>query len=711
MVHGTRGMAATSHPLATATAIESLRAGGNAVDAAVAACAVQGVVEPQSTGIGGDCFALHAPGGRVPPFAINGSGPAPAGLSVDWFRERGIDAIGFESPHAVTVPGAVGTWERLLAEHGTKGLDEVLQPAIRYAEEGYVVHSRVAHDWAQNTEKLRACENARAIYLPGGRAPAAGTLHRLPVLAETLRRIARDGAAAFYTGPIADDIAAHLQAHGSLMTADDLAAFAPQQVEPISTGYRGFDIYECPPNGQGIIALLILNILEGFDLAGLDPVGPERLHLEAEATRLGYRDRAALIADPDAVAVPAAALLSEPTMPTPCGRTSAGTGPCRQSCRRAIRPMAIPSTSPWWTRTATRSRSSTRCSGRSARASARPQGVMLQNRGASFAIDHDHPNRIAGGKRPMHTIIPGMVGEGDHAVMPFGVMGGHFQPCGHAHFLTNVIDYGMDPQAALDCPRAFHFGGVLTLETTIATATAERLAALGHTVEWASAPHGGGQAIAIDRARAASSPAAPTRARTAARWASERGSHLPRQAPGLDRALLHQGVDHVDGGGRDACQAAEFADCADQGLDLHRPAQREVLEHGGAVGAHLLGARDALLHVDGEARAERLADRLAFHHHGADHGAGAGLSRAMSSSVAPVSTLTGLKARLPQSLTQMSERMSRRTGALKPAPMKARLSACTRSLQVPSGSPKGRRFWLRWGETSITPGSTISPAA
>ena len=438
------------------------------------------------------------PGGRVPPVAINGSGSAPAGLSVDWFRERGIDAIGFESPHAVTVPGAVGTWARLLAEHGTKGLDEVLQPAIRYAEEGYVVHSRVAHDWAQNVEKLRACENARAIYLPGGRAPAAGTLHRLPALAETLRRIARDGAAAFYTGAIADDIAAHLQAHGSLMTADDLAAFAPQAVEPISTNYRGFDIYECPPNGQGIIALLILNILEGFDLAGLDPVGPERLHLEAEATRLGYRDRAALIADPDAVEVPAAALLS---------------ADYADAMRRHISPaQAMPAALPpgypahgdtvYLTVVDADGNAISFINslfGAFGSGLCTPSGIMLQNRGASFAIDAHHPNRIAGGKRPMHTIIPGMVGDGDHAVMPFGVMGGHFQACGHAHFLTNAIDYGMDPQAALDCPRAFHFGGVLTLETTIATATAERLAALGHAVAWADAPHGGGQAIRIDR--------------------------------------------------------------------------------------------------------------------------------------------------------------------------------------------------------------------
>ena len=498
-VHGTRGMAATSHPLATATAIEMLRAGGNAVDAAVAACAVQGVVEPQSTGIGGDCFALYAPGGRVPPYAINGSGPAPAGLSVDWFRERGIDAIGFESAHAVTVPGAVGTWERLLADHGTMGLDAVLQPAIRYAEEGFVVHSRVAHDWALNAEKLTACENARAFYLPGGRAPAAGTVHRLPALAETLRLIAKGGGDAFYRGAIADEIAAHLAAHGSPMTADDLAAFAPQQVEPISTNYRGYDIYECPPNGQGIIALLILNILEGFELAGLDPLGPERLHLEAEATRLGYRDRAALVADPDTVNVPTDALLS--TQYADAMRSHIDPG----RAMPAELPPGYPAHGDTIYLTVVDGDGNAISFINSLFASfgsglCTPSGVMLQNRGASFVIDPDHPNRIAGGKRPMHTIIPGMVGEGAHAVMPFGVMGGHFQACGHAHFLTNVIDYRMDPQAALDCPRAFHFGGVLTLETTIADETAQALAALGHAVEWAGVPHGGGQAIAIDRA-------------------------------------------------------------------------------------------------------------------------------------------------------------------------------------------------------------------
>ncbi len=496
-VHGIHGVAATSHPLATATAIDVLKAGGNAIDAAVAACALLGVVEPQSTGIGGDCFALYAPKGRVPPIAINGSGRAPARASVAWFEEQGISAIDYQSPHAVTVPGAVATWGRLLEDHGTLGFDTLLQPAIDAAAHGYVVHGRIAHDWAANGEKLSACDNAKAIFLPNGRAPAAGTRHRQPALAETLRAIAEGGARAFYDGPIAASIVDFLGAKGALLTTDDLAGFEPQYVTPISTNYRGYDVYECPPNGQGIVALIMLNILQGFDLAGLDPVGPERLHLEAEATRLAYRDRAALIGDPDAVAVPTEELL-----------LPAYADGLRQqiSAARAIGDLPPPGlpehrdtvyltvvdrdrNAVSFINSLFHSFGSGLCT---------ETGIMLQNRGASFQIDAVHPNGIAPGKRPMHTIIPGMLGQGDDALMPFGVMGGHYQATGHAHFLTNMIDFGMDVQEALDCPRAFHFDGVLGLETTISDQTAAALAGYGHPVVRADGPFGGGQAIWID---------------------------------------------------------------------------------------------------------------------------------------------------------------------------------------------------------------------
>ena len=397
---------ATSYPLATAAAIDMLKAGGNAVDAAVTACALLGVVEPQSTGIGGDCFALYAPGGRVPPVAVNGSGPAPAAASADRLREQGMDAIGFQSPHAVTVPGAVRTWEMLLRDHGTKGLDEALQPAIRYAEEGYVVHPRVAWDWASNAEKLAACENAAAIFLSGGQAPRAGSLHRQPALAGTLRRIAEGGADAFYEGAVGEGIAAYLGAKGSPMTADDLAAFRPQQVEPIATRYRGYDIYECPPNGQGLIALLILNILQGFDVAGLDPVGAERFHLQAEATRLAYRDRAALIADPDRVEVPTDALLS---------------ADYAASLRRHIdRFQALPPALPpgWPDHRDTVYLTVVDGEGNAislinslfhafGSGLCAPGGIMLQNRGASFRLEPTHtPTRLRAANGPCTPSYP-----------------------------------------------------------------------------------------------------------------------------------------------------------------------------------------------------------------------------------------------------------------------------------------------------------------
>ena len=496
--HGINGMAATSQPLATMTALEVLKAGGNAVDAAVAACAVLGVGEPQSTGIGGDCFALYAPKGRIPPIAINGSGRAPQAASVESLLALGLDEIDYQSPHAVTVPGAVDAWSQLLSDHGSKGFAELLQPAINLAENGYVVSPRVAMDWAANEGKLADCPNARRIFLVDGEAPAAGDIHRQPQLAKSLKAIARDGRDAFYQGAIGADITAHLGSLGSLMTAEDFAHYRAQYVEPIKTNYRGYEVFECPPNGQGIVALIMLNILQGYDLAALDPNGCERLHLEAEATRLAYRDRAALIADPEAVEVPAEHLLSPAYAEGLRGliaRDSAmaalpGAGETEHRDTVYLTVVDGQRNAISFINSTFHAFGSGICAPES--------GVMLQNRGASFVLDPGHPNRIAPGKRPMHTIIPGMLGQGERAVMPFGVMGGHYQATGHVHFLTNIIDFAMDPQEALDAPRAFHFENELSLETGISPATAASLAELGHQVEIAETPIGGGQAIYID---------------------------------------------------------------------------------------------------------------------------------------------------------------------------------------------------------------------
>ena len=498
-IHGQAGMAATSHPEATRTALDIMRAGGNAVDAAIAAAAVLNVVEPQSTGIGGDVFALYAPKGQVPPIALNGSGKAAKEAKIDYFIERGIASIGFQSPHAVTVPGAVAAWAKLSKDHGRLSLNEVLAPAIKLAERGYVVYSRVASDWARNVEKLSPCSNARRIFMPGGKTPAAGTIHHQPELAATLKKIAKRGRDAFYTGEVADDIVSYVRKLGGLLSLDDLASYDADYVTPIKTRYRGVDVYECPPNGHGIVALIMLNILSGYDLTGLDPHGAARFHLEGEATRLAYRERNVYVADPTQVKVPVKQLLGASHAEGLRGAIS------RDRAMTDLPPVRLPAhkdtvylTVVDGERNAISFINSTFHNFGSGLCTPK-SGVMLQNRGASFVVnDRKHPNAIAPGKRPMHTIISGMVGEGKRCLMPFGVMGGHYQATGHAHFVTNVVDYGMDVQEALDSPRAFHFDNVLECERGMPAAALGGLARLGHKIVMADLPHGGGQAIRID---------------------------------------------------------------------------------------------------------------------------------------------------------------------------------------------------------------------
>ena len=306
-VYATHAMAATSMPAATLTALDVLRAGGNALDAAVAAVAVLGVIEPQSTGIGGDNFCLwKQPGKKM--VALNGSGRAAAAATIDWYESQGITAIEDDGPHSVTIPGAVGAWEKLLAAHGTKGLDELLQPAIRFAAEGWPVHHRVASDWALLAAKLR--KNGAGAFLPNGGAPKAGDVFKQPALAETLRTIAKQGALGFYEGAVAADMVATLRARGGLQTEADFAAgrLAAEFVEPIHTAWRGYDVWQCPPNGSGLMVLMLLGILDGFGTAP-DPLAPERLHRHVEAARLVYRDRDAFLADPAKSSVPVARLL------------------------------------------------------------------------------------------------------------------------------------------------------------------------------------------------------------------------------------------------------------------------------------------------------------------------------------------------------------------------------------------------------------------
>jgi gamma-glutamyltranspeptidase/glutathione hydrolase len=498
-VYGTRGMAATSHPRATLAAIEALRAGGNAIDAAVSAAAVLAVVEPQMTGIGGDCFALYAPpAGEV--IAYNGSGRAPAAAEPQWFLERGLYEIPEDSAHAVTVPGAVEAWARLVADHGTMELCRLLAPAIELAVAGYPVAPRVARDWGNSTGALNRAEAARRIFLPDGRPPRVGEIHRQPALADTLRRIAREGPAGFYEGEVADDMVATLRQEGGLHTLEDFAAHHGDYVEPIKSSYRGHEVYECPPNGQGFTALLMLNLLEGFELGSSRPLDAARIHIQCEVGRLAYRDRDAFLGDPSASAESVAALLQKSYADRIRGAIRADRAMDRL-------PAAVPTVGDTIYLSvvdrdggAVSFINSLYYAFGSGIASERT-GVMLHNRGTLFTLEEGHPNRIAPHKRPMHTLMPGMLAKGGKSIMPFGVMGGHYQPFGHVQVVVNMIDFGLDVQEAIDLPRFFHAGNALVVERGVPRTVAEALAKLGHQVYAAGAPLGGGQAVWIDRER------------------------------------------------------------------------------------------------------------------------------------------------------------------------------------------------------------------
>ncbi|MEL7140959.1 MAG: gamma-glutamyltransferase [Cyanobacteria bacterium J06643_4] len=495
--YGQKGMAATSHTLATLTAVDVLRAGGNAVDAAIAASAVLCVVEPQATGIGGDCFVLYAPAGEGNVVALNGSGKAPAAAELNWFLNQGMTEISLQSPHSVTVPGAVDAWCQLHKDYGKTPFSELLQSAIRLAIEGYTVHPRVAYDWANLADKLRVTEPAKRMLLVNGQAPEAGARHRQPELGQTLQLIADNGREAFYTGPVAEDMVSYLRSLGGRHTLEDFAATKSDYVTPISTQYRGYDVVECPPNGQGLAALVMLNILAECSLTDFAPMSAERLHLECEAAKLAYGVRDRYVADPDQSTIPLETLLSKDYAAELRAKVSL------DSCLLPLTDSDFP-THPDTVYLCVVDKDGNAVSfinsvfhGFGSGLVSPNTGVVLQNRGAGFVLEEGHRNAIAPYKRPLHTIIPGMLMKAGQTIMPFGVMGGQYQPTGHAHFLTNVLDYRMDVQAALDFPRVFHDGKVCEVERGLPAQIRGQLADLGHTVTPVVSPHGGGQAIWI----------------------------------------------------------------------------------------------------------------------------------------------------------------------------------------------------------------------
>ncbi len=496
---GENGMAATSHPRATLAALDMLRAGGNAMDAALAAVAVQCVVEPGMTGIGGDCFAIVAPAGK-PPRAFNGSGWAPAAISAETLRASGLTTIPETSPHAVTIPGAVDAWCQLSASYGSRDLAEVLAPAIGLAEQGYRVTPRVAFDWQNYRARVEQQPAASAHFLPGGSAPRTGDLFANPALAATLRAIAGKGRDGFYQGAVAAELVAILNALGGVHDEADFADYRGFGTDPISARFRGYDILECPPNGQGLAALVIARILDGFDLGDAAVSEADRVHLLAEATKAAYRVRDLLISDPSAMTRSVAEILGDPYI---------------SRLRDLIR-MDRASTAEAWDGPVHRDTVYLTVVDRDRNAVslinsvfaafgsgiyAPGSGVLLQNRGSGFSLLSGHPNEIAGHKRPLHTIIPALLQKDGVPIMPFGVMGGQFQATGHAHFLSHVLDRGYDPQRANEAPRSFSFGNLLTLEPGFGAAVRSDLDARGHRTAWSGEPIGGCQAIFIDHQR------------------------------------------------------------------------------------------------------------------------------------------------------------------------------------------------------------------
>jgi gamma-glutamyltranspeptidase/glutathione hydrolase len=507
-VLGRGGMVASSQPLATAAGLRILREGGNAADAAIATAAALNVTEPCNTGIGGDCFGLFFDAQTREVTALNGSGRSPARLDLARLQSVGFgDAVPQFDAHTVTVPGACAGWQDLLGRHGTRSLGQVLAPAIALAEDGYPVSPLTAWQWEGSVKSQLSTSDGGQELLIEGRAPRTGEIFRNPTLAATFRKVADGGADAFYRGEIAQAIADLVQQHGGVMEASDLAEHTSTWVTPISTEYRGHRVWECPPNGQGLAALLALNLVRGFDLEGEDPLGPDRLHVLIESMRLAFADARWYVSDPEVAKIPIDHLLSDAYSDE--RRKGIDLARANPDAKHGV-PFASSDTVQF----AVVDADGNACSfinsnymGFGTGLVPEGFGFTLQNRGHNFSLDPNHPNVVAPGKRPYHTIIPGLITRADGSLYgPFGVMGGFVQPQGHLQTAVAMLDDGADPQAALDRPR-FNIldgeaGGRVGVEAGVPEATVRELAARGHDLEvtssWGRIVFGRGQIIRRD---------------------------------------------------------------------------------------------------------------------------------------------------------------------------------------------------------------------
>ncbi|CAN5288708.1 gamma-glutamyltransferase [soil metagenome] len=502
------GMAATSHPLATQIAVDILQQGGSAVDAAIAANAALGLMEPTGCGIGGDLFAIVWDPEVETLTGLNASGRSPESLMLRHFEERDLERIPERGPLPVSVPGAVDGWFELHEQFGRLPMTRILAPAIAYARDGFPVTEVIAHYWAQNAESLEEFAGFSAVFLPGGRPPRKGEMFRNPLLAKTYETIAKGGRDAFYSGDIARRIASYMKEQGGFLTYDDLSKHRSEWVEPVSVDYRGYTVWELPPNGQGIAALQILNLLEGYDIASMGLDSAEYVHTFVEAKKLAFEDRARFYADPAFVDVPVDYLISKEyararreLIDPEKAALSVAAGDARLESGDTIYLSVADSAGMMVSLIQSNYR------GMGSGMTPGDLGFILQNRGELFNLDPTHPNAYAPGKRPFHTIIPAFVTRDRKPVLSFGVMGGGMQPQGHAQILVNLIDFGMNLQEAGDAPRIRHDGsseptgetmadgGTVYLETGFSEEARAGLLKRGHELSEEAGGFGGYQAV------------------------------------------------------------------------------------------------------------------------------------------------------------------------------------------------------------------------
>ncbi len=511
VVMAQNGMACTSHPLSTQAAIDVLRAGGNAIDAAIAANAMEGVVEPHVNGIGGDLFAIVWDAKTKKLYGLNASGRSPYSLTLDEFKKRGLTHIPADGPLPVSVPGCVDGWFELHKKFGKTPMDKILSHAIKYAREGYPVHDEAAGGWAGMVARFGKYPNIKEVYAPNGAAPKRGEIFKNPALANTLEKIAKGGRDVFYKGEIAQTIDAFFKKVGGFLTAKDLADHTSTWIDPVSTNYRGYDVWELPPNGQGIAALQMLNILEGYDFSKIAWGSAEHIHLFVEAKKLVFEDRAKYYADPDFAKIPVKSLISKEY----AAERRKLINPNRALSKIDAGNPALKDGDTIYLTVADSegnmvSLIESNYRGFGSGMSADGLGFQFQDRGELYSLIEGQNNTYAPHKRPFHTIIPAFVTKDGQPFMSFGVMGGSFQPLGHAQIVMNMIDFGMNPQEAGDAPRIDHQGsseptgermedsGNVTLESGYSYETIRDLMRKGHKVGFGLGGYGGYQAIMYD---------------------------------------------------------------------------------------------------------------------------------------------------------------------------------------------------------------------